>query len=110
MRHESRELLEVDLSVAIEVGLGDHGPDLGLRKRFSEVGHGQPQLLFTDQTVSVAVKHFKGVSHVVIETVSPLHHHVNKLIDVFLEFPIVSAGKQNQRNKQIYWFAAADWF
>ena len=37
-------------------------------------------------------------------------NHVNKLIDVFLEFPIVSAGKQNQRNKQIYWFAAADWF
>ena len=82
MRHESRELLEVDLPVAIEVGLGDHGPDLGLRQGFAEVGHGQPQLLFTDQTVTVAVKHFKGVSHVVIETVPPLHHHVNKLIEV----------------------------
>ena len=82
VRHESRELLEVDLPVPVEVGLGDHGSDLGLGQGLPEVCHGQPQLLLTDQTVSVPIKHFKGVSDIVIKTVSPLHHHVNKLVEV----------------------------
>ena len=82
MSHKSRELLEVDLPVAVEVRLGDHGPDLGLGEGLPQVGHGQPQLLLTYQTVTIPIKHFEGVGDIVIQTVSPLHHHVYELVKV----------------------------
>ena len=56
-RHQPRELLEVDLAVPVQVGLGDHGADLGLGQRLPEVGHRQPQLLLADEAVAVAVEH-----------------------------------------------------
>ena len=41
-RHQPRELLEVDLAVTVQVGLLDHGADLGLGHGLAQVVHRQP--------------------------------------------------------------------
>ena len=82
MGHQTRELLQVDLPVPVQVCLSYHGPHLGLSQRLAEVAHGEPELLLAYQAVTVSVKDFKSMSHVVITTVSSLYHHVNKLVEV----------------------------
>merc|ERR1719348_543568 len=80
MSHKTRELLEVDLAVTIKISLSNHGSNLGLSQGFTEVAHGQPQLFFTYQSITITIKYFKSMSNIIIETVSPLDHHVNKLV------------------------------
>jgi hypothetical protein len=56
VRHEAGKLRKVYLSVAVQVGLRNHGLDLGLRQRLPEVVHRQSELLLRDEAVSVAIE------------------------------------------------------
>ncbi len=56
VRHEAGKLRKVYLSVAVQVGLRNHGLDLGLRKRLTEVVHRQSELLLRDEAVAVAIE------------------------------------------------------
>ena len=62
VRHEAGKLRKVYLSVAVQVGLRNHGLDLRLRQRLPEVVHRQSELLLRDEAVSVAIEDLRGGS------------------------------------------------
>ena len=80
--HQGFKFGKVNFPIAVDISLGDHVPDLLLGDGFPEVVHGEPELLAGDQTVSVTVEHFEGVSYVLLHIPAALDHHLDKLIKV----------------------------
>ena len=62
--HQPGEFVEVDPSVAVQIGGLDHAPDLVVRQRLAQVVHRQLKLLRRDQAVAVPVKHAERVYNV----------------------------------------------
>ena len=62
--HQPGEFVEVDPSVAVQIGCLDHAPDLVVRQRLAQVVHCQLKLLRRDQAIAVPVKHAERVHNV----------------------------------------------
>ena len=68
--HQFLKLDKVDLAIAIQVSLLDHGDHLLLTEGLAQVVHGDHQLLLRDQTVTVPVEHPEAVGDVLINVAS----------------------------------------
>ena len=68
--HQFLKLNKIDLAIAIQVSLLDHGNHLLLTEGLAQVVHGDHQLLLRDQTVTVPVEHPEAVGDVLINVAS----------------------------------------
>ena len=55
--NQKLEFSEVDKPVSVDVGLSDHGPDLGPGQGLSQAGHGAVELGLGYKAVTVLIKH-----------------------------------------------------
>jgi len=80
--HQFLKLDKIDLAIAIQVSLLDHGDHLLLTEGLAQVVHGDHQLLLRDQTVTVSVEHPEAVSDVLVNVASLPGHHGYEFVEV----------------------------
>merc|ERR1739841_105350 len=59
--HHSDELLVVDVTVSVDIGLSDHLIDLLVGELLSKVGHDVSQLSGGDETVAISIEDLEGL-------------------------------------------------
>ena len=82
--HHLDELLVVDLTVAVNIGLANHLIDLLVREFLSEVGHDVTKLGSGDETISVLIEDLESLKDLLLR-VSVLHltsHHGKELREI----------------------------
>ena len=64
--HHSNELLVVDVTVSVDVGLSDHLVDLLVGQLLSQVCHDVAQLGGRDETVAVTIEDLEGLNQLLL--------------------------------------------
>ena len=64
--HHLDELLVIDLTVAINIGLADHFIDLLIGELLAQVGHDVTQLGGGDETVAIAIENLEGLDELLL--------------------------------------------